>query len=755
MKNFSTSLLMVVLCSFVYHPLFPQVPLQGKFKQLDSEWSSPDAFRTAMGSSGQDYWQQKADYTIDITLDDKNQRLYGKETIVYHNNSPHTLKYIWIQLDQNVRQRGALSSINNSSEFSENVTMKQLNSIHNNFDGGFKLDHVKDTDGNDLNFTINHTMMRVDLPEALLPNSRTELSIKWWYNINDRTKNGGRSGLEYFKDDGNYLYSIAQFYPRLAVFSHNEGWQNQQFLGDAEFALTFGNFDVSITVPADHIVASTGELQNVREVLTNQQIKRLEKARTSDVPVLIINQKEAETTEKQKSSTSKTWRFKAEKVRDFAFASSRKFIWDAMGVSIGDKKVMAMSFYPKEANPLWGKFSTEVVAHTLKVYSKYVFDYPYPVAISVEANNGGMEYPMISFNGVRPEPDGTYSERTKWGMIGTIIHEVGHNYFPMIINSDERKWAWMDEGLNTFIMGIAERQWDYANTTWMGNPSSILSYMSGDKARTRPIMTNPQSIFSIGSNAYLKTASALTILRETIMGRELFDFAFKEYARRWKFKHPTPEDFFRTMEDASAVDLDWFWRGWFYTTDHVDIALDQVKLYKINTFDDNSKEDIPLLSVTRDKDSGQSNVEQKKSLRDFYSDYKPASESEKAKKQYEEFLKTLSKEEQTLVKHNYNYYELQFSNIGGLVMPLIIEFQFEDGSKTIKRIPAEIWRHDNYMIKKVFPFEQKVISIKLDPFHEIADTDMSNNVWSGNPDLVKLNITKRTKRKGSNPMQKH
>ncbi|MDO5980347.1 M1 family metallopeptidase [Flavivirga spongiicola] len=765
MKIVSPFFFIIILHYFFSNLLIAQeYPLQNKFKQLDQEFSSPNTYRTASGSPGHEYWQQKADYDIDIILDDHSQKIYGTETITYYNNSPHKLNYIWIQLDQNVRKRQSLSDLTSTSNFSQNMRLKNLKSLHNDFDGGFKLNHVKDNEGNDLKFIVNHTMMRIDLAKQLLPGENFTFNIKWWYNINETTKIGGRSGMEYFKEDDNYLYSIAQFYPRLAVYSDAQGWQNQQFLGDAEFALTFGDFNVNITVPADHIVAATGELQNSDEVLSTSQKKRLDKAKTSNAPLIIVSEGEAKAAEKKKVKNTKTWQFSAKNVRDFAFASSRKFIWDAMGVHIGGKKIMAMSYYPKEANPLWGKFSTQVVAHTLKVYSKHIFDYPYPVAISIEARNGGMEYPMISFNGIRPEPDGTYSERTKWGMIGTIIHEVGHNYFPMIVNSDERKWAWMDEGLNTFVMGIAERQWDYNNTTWMGKPTSILDYMKRNKTNIRPIMTNTQSIFQIGNNAYLKTASALTILRETIMGRELFDFAFKQYAQKWKFKHPTPEDFFRTMEDASAVDLDWFWRGWFYTTDRVDISLDHVSLFRTNTHNPDIENPIKKtevaktpehIALTRDKETVKSTVQENPSLRDFYYSYDPHKISKKDKAEYEAFLSSLSKEEKTLLSNNYNYYELQFSNIGGLVMPLIIEFEFEDGEKIIARIPAEIWRKNNYTVKKIFPFKKLVKHIVIDPFKETADVDTSNNYWPKKLPVTRFNTNKHIPSTKNNPMQTH
>ena len=674
-----------------------------KFRQLKQELATPNVYRTASGAPGHEYWQQKADYKINIRLDDETQRIYGEETITYHNQSPDILTYLWLQLDQNIRAKDSDTYKISDLGRSDRVSFRQLQQLKNDFDGGFKLEFIKDTLEKELSATVNKTMMRVELPKPLNPGKSFSFSVKWWYNINNRMKDDGRSGYEYFEEDDNYLYTIAQFYPRMAVYNEVEGWQHKQFLGAGEFALTFGDFEVSVTVPADHIVAATGVLQNQEEVLTQKQIERFEKAKSSDKPVLIISQEEAEKAEKIKRSSEKTWVFKAQNVRDFAFASSRKFIWDAMGVKFGDRTVLAMSFYPKEGNPLWEEYSTRVVAHTIKTYSKHTFDYPYPVAISVHTDRIGMEYPMICFNGGRPAKDGTYNMWTKFGMIGIIIHEVGHNFFPMIVNSDERQWTWMDEGLNTFCQYLTEQAWQADYPSRSGKPQTIVHYMKGDKKYLSPIMTNSESVWNLGSNAYSKPTVALNILRETVMGHELFDYAFREYAQRWMFKHPTPADFFRTMEDASGVDLDWFWRGWFYTTDHCDIALEKVQWYQPGT--------------------------QSPELADVYTAYDKYKVTETDKKEYDRFLSHLSDNEKDELGDGVNFYQLDFKNIGGLVMPLILKFEFEDGTEELQRIPAEIWRKDNEEISKIFMFGKVVRQITLDPFQETADTDMGNNFW--------------------------
>jgi hypothetical protein len=579
---------------------------------------------------------------------------------------------------------------------------------------------------------------------------------------------GGRSGYEYFKKDKNYLYTIAQFYPRMCVYNDTEGWQNKQFLGNGEFTLPFGDYDVSITVPADHVIGATGVLENAEEILTPTQLKRLQEAKKSEKePVFIINEKEAIKNEKGKNKEAKTWRFKAENVRDFGWASSRKFIWDAMVVKQKNKDVLAMSFYPKEGNPLWEQYSTKTVAHTLKIYSKYTFDYPYPVAISVHSKWIGMEYPMICFNGGRPDEDGTYSKRTKYGMISVIIHEVGHNYFPMIINSDERQWTWMDEGLNTFIQYLTEKEFEKNYPSRRGPAYKIVDYMKGDKNKISPIMINSESIHQFGNNAYGKPATALNILRETIMGRELFDYAFKTYANRWMFKHPNPEDLFRTLEDASAVDLDWFWRGWFYSTDHVDINLSEVRYLKVNdnNISKNKSEQRKKYNEIQQKDiSNQRNKgiitykEKDTKLNDFYSSYDEFEATEKELKEQQKTNQLLNDEEKNILNENHHFYELKFKNKGGLVMPIILDFTLEDNQHQLIRIPAEIWRTNNFEIKKLFSFKKKVIQIELDPFLETADTDRSNNFWPLKIEPSKFELYKyrdRHDRQAPNPMKRN
>ncbi len=703
---------------------------QQRFEQLGTMLPTPNVYRTGSGAPGPQYWQQRADYSIAVTLDDRNQTISGTEKITYTNNSPDPLGYLWVQLDQNVRTSDSDKYQVAINSLKDSLNAKSLLNISQDYEyqGGFKIHQVIDLSGNALAHSINKTMMRVELPQILSSGDSFSFQIDWSYNINDRMLVGGRSGYEFFPEDGNYSYTIAQWFPRMAVYDDVNGWQNKQFLGSGEFALPFGDYEVSITVPEDHIVAATGELQNAGEVLTKEQQQRLEQAENAGSPVIIVTEDEAIYKENNPLfDGTKTWRFKARNVRDFAFASSRKYIWDAQGVEIGARKPMAMSFYPKEGNPLWEKHSTEAVVNTLITYSKYTIDYPYPVAISVHAASIGMEYPMICFNFGRPNKDGSYSDNTKYNMISVIIHEVGHNFFPMIINSDERQWTWMDEGLNTFVQYRTQVE-QYENFPSKRGPAAkIVPYMKGDKSQIRPIMTNSEQILQFGNNAYAKPATALSILRETVMGPELFDYAFKEYARRWAFKHPTPADFFRTMEDASAVDLDWFWRGWFYSTDHVDIGVDEVKWYRMK---------VPEASVERKlsnrkqklANSGQSGQQDQKA-RDFQQGFQEFTVLSTGDGSYKEFLSRIDDSRIMEAHSDKNFYQITFTNDGGLVSPIILRFTFTDGTSEIQTVPAEIWRKNERQVTKVFVMDKEVVDITLDPNAETADVEVENNFF--------------------------
>lgn len=756
------SLLIIISC-----PTFAQTAFNanGRFEQLESTLPTPNSYRTASGSPGKDYWQQRADYDIKVELDDINKKITGTETITYFNNSPDELPYLWIQLDQNVFEKNAASKTGETGEIKTGISSRTFNDLTDTRDYGYKITAVKDVKGNPIRHTINQTMMRIDLPTPVKSGGSVSFNIEWNYLI---TEYLSRSGYEFFAKDGNANYFIAHWFPRMAVYNDVYGWQHKQFLGQGEFTLNFGNYKVAITAPNDMVVGAGGELLNPNQVMSSTQLKRWDKAKTATRPVEIVTQAEAEAAEKGKPTGKKTWVFKADNVRDFAFTASRKFIWDALQVDVEGKKVWAMSYYSKEGNPLWGKYSTMVVAHTLRSYSKRTIAYPYPVAISCHATlGGGMEYPMISFNGGRPETDGTYTENVKNGMIGVIIHEVGHNFFPMIVNSDERQWSWMDEGLNTFCQFIAEQEWDRNFPVRRGDPQNIVPYMRLDSKNQVPIMANSENIMDFGNNAYAKPATALNILRETIMGRELFDYAFKEYARRWAFKQPYPADFFRTLEDASGVDLDWFWRGWFYGTEPVNQAIETVEWFGLDNMDPVAKKETEkakavakqqtITNIRNKTEITSTFVEENPDLTDFYNTYDRFATTETEKKKYQDYLSGLSADERKSITEGKNLYVVNFKNKGGLPMPVIVKLNYEDGTEEVLRFPAEIWRLNDVQAKKIIPTTKKVVKWTLDPYFEIADIDTEDNAYPREPaQPTRVQLFKAQPRSysgGQNPMQ--
>ena len=761
---------------------------EDKFRQLDESLPTPNVYRNAAGEPGHEYWQQQVDYKIRAKLDEENRRIEASQDITYHNNSPDTLKYLWVQLDQNKFRNDSMSAMTTtfggignrgpatSSASSTKPAQLSLGALRRQqFTDdnvlGYNIAAVKDKKNKSLKHTIVGTNMRIDLPVHLKPGEKVTFSIDFDFNIVEEDAVSARSGYEHFPDDkregGNDIFLLAQWFPRLHAYTDYEAWTNKEFIGRGEFTLEFGNYDVELTVPADHIVSSTGALQNPKNVLTSTQRKRLKGAEKADRIVFIVTEEEALENEKAGTDKSKTWKFSAKNVRDFAWASSRKFMWDARGHQQGGNDqplVMAMSFYPKEGGDLWKKYSTEAVIQTLEVYSRFSFDYPYPVAQSVNGPVGGMEYPMITFNGPRTElqDDGsrTYSQAEKRFLIGVVIHEVGHIYFPMIVNSDERQWTWMDEGLNSFLDGVAGREWD-PTIPWGVEPRDIVSYMKS--SNQVPIMTQSDSVLRLGPNAYTKPAAALNILRETILGRELFDFAFKEYAQRWKYKRPTPSDFFRTMEEASGVDLDWFWRGWFYSTDHVDISIDKISKLRLDTKDPDidfnrlrqEELDKPM-SFTDERNKAEGKelwVERFSDITDFYDENDRFTVTNKERNKYNKFLKDLKPWEKVAferaVKEDKNYYVLEFSNKGGLVMPIILELTFADGSTENQYIPAEIWRRTPKAVNKMIITEKdkELVSVTIDPRWETADVDINNNHYPRQIIPSRIEAYKSKKRK--------
>lgn len=738
------------------------------FRQLNDEWPSPNEQRLASGAPGPEYWQQRADYKISVSLDEHTNRLSGTETITYHNHSPHILRYLWMQVENQIFDPLSLSRRSETAPNLEGMDIEAFRNLQfsRGFDGSVELSSFRDASGASIQFSRVDTNVRVHLPEPLHPGDMFTFSLNWEMPINDATRVRARTGFEFFEEDGNAIYELAHWYPRMVAYTDYTGWQHKSFLGRGEFTLEFGDFDVEITVPADHIVAATGVLQNPQDVLTSSHLSRLESAATSSVPVQIITESEARENQKSPADGTITWRFQAENVRDFAWASSRKFLWDAMAVESGGKTVMAMSYYPPEAEPLWSRYSTQAVAHTIEVYSRFTFDYPYPVAISVNGPVGGMEYPMICFNGPRAMKDGTYFGAhkspeewpfSKYGLISVVIHEVGHNYFPMIVNSDERRWTWMDEGLNTFLQFLAEQEWEDNYPSRRGEPDQIISYMTS--SRQVPVMSHSDLIHQFGNNAYAKPATALNILRETVLGRELFDFSFREYAQRWMFKRPEPFDFFRSMEDASGVDLDWFWTNWFYSTTHCDIAIGQVDWYQVS-----SQDPVIEKPIQRTKDEQKpitlseslnkplpKRADRFPQLKDFYNSYDPFDVTADDREKYQKFIDSLTQEEKDLLKTGDNFYRITFDNIGGLISPMTLKVTDDRDQSTIHHIPAEIWRRNAQSVPYLIVSPRPLKSWILDPFHESPDSDRSNNQFPRQLEPQRFDLKKSKLDK--NPMQ--
>ncbi|MDB4468099.1 M1 family metallopeptidase [Verrucomicrobiales bacterium] len=734
-------LLVLLFTTITVAQEIPPTYEQDPFRQLDELLPTPSDYRAASGAPGHRYWQQRADYDINVRLVEDRNALIGEETITYHNNSPMPLEYLWVQLDQNRFEPDSRDTTTRTTPPLKQFTYKYLGEllIREDFQGGHKITKVTDADDKPLDHAVIETMLRIDLPKSLPSGGQVTFNIGWTYQIIDAKRVRVRSGHEYFEEDGNSIYELAQWFPRMCAYTDVNGWQNKQFIRRGEFSLEFGDYRVAITTPDDHIVSSTGVLQNPDAVLTEQQRERLKQAETAEVPQFIVTPEEAKANEKEKGKGEKTWVFQAENVRDFAWASSRKFIWDAVQHTSHGKDVWCMSYYPNEGEPLWSKYSTHSIMHTLDVYSRYTFPYPYPVAISVNGPVGGMEYPMICFNGPRPDKDGTYSKRIKYGLISVIIHEVGHNYFPMIVNSDERQWTWIDEGINSFLQYLAEKEWETDYPSRRGPAKNMVEYMvSTDQV---PIMTNSESILQFGHNAYGKPATALNILRETIMGRELFDYAFKKFSQRWMFKRPEPADLFRTMEDASSIDLDWFWRGWFYTTNHVDIAIDRVHLLDLDSLDpdiekaeDKAKRDQEPTEITETRNSDvKKRTERYPDLIDFYNHYDPLDVTVNDREEAAKLIKNLKDDEKALLKTQRQFYAIDFKNEGGVIMPIILKVNYENGTEETLRLPAEIWRSNSKRISKLILAKDRITSLQIDPLEETADANLDNNHWPSRP----------------------
>ena len=735
------------------------------FRQLDEILPTPTETRLASGAPGPDYWQQKVDYEIRVRLDESTRSLHGEERITYHNQSPHELRYLWLQLDQNRFRR---DSLGNRSAAAPNLTQPQsIRTLRQHlalrkWEGGCTVQRVALPDGSPLEHSIIDTVMRVELPEPLKTGSSFVFDVDWSHPIVRNTTRRARSSYELF-DDGHAIYEIAQWFPRLCPYTDEDGWQNKAFLGSSEFATEFGDYVVDITVPDTHVVTATGELENADLVLTQSQRTRLRESMTAERPVFVITPEEALENEQRMADTTKTWRFAADNVRDFAWASSPTFAWDAWGVPVprSDLTTLAMSFFPVEGEPLWSRYSTQAVAHAVEMYSYFTIPYPYPTAISVNGPVGGMEYPMICFNGPRPEEDGSYTARTKYGLIGVIIHEVGHNWFPMIINSDERQWTWMDEGLTTFVQYLAQELWEEDYPSRRGEPQAIVDFMMSENQR--PIMTHGESIIQRGNNAYAKPATALNVLRETVIGREQFDYALREFSRRWAFKRPEPADFFRSLEDASGTDLDWFWRAWFYSTDHVDIAVERIYDFTVLPRDpvlakglQMADRDGQAISITELRNAPlPKRTDIYPELLDFYNQFDELDVTDSDRRAYQQFIEDLEADDREVVEQlqqqPLHFNVVRFRNHGGVVTPLPLELTWDDGTTESVMLPAEVWKRNPRTFSKLFLSDQSLAGVRFDERRRTADIDRTNNAYPG--DVISERFAIQSPRRTTNPIE--
>src|SRR5437870_1247609 len=538
----------------------PQVGDTSPFRRL--ALPAPTLIREGSGAPGPRYWQQRADYAIRASLDTATHTIAGAETIRYTNTSPDTLRYLWLQLDQNIYKASSRGAFLNPTD---------ARFAGRGFEGGYTIDYLRAVrrigraaGRVPLATTLNGTMLRADLDRPLAPGGRAELELAYRFEVPEHGSD--RMGRERFP--GGWLYEIAQWYPRLAVYDDVRGWNTEQYLGQGEFYLEYGDFDVTITVPRSFVVAATGTLLNPLEVLTPTERARLAQALKSDTTVAVIAKTEVGQafTRPVGGTPTRTWHYSAKSVRDVAWAAAPNFIWDASGW----QGVLVQSFYPPEANADWAR-STEFARHSIKHYSEKWFRYPYPTAINVAGPVGGMEYPMIVF----------CSHRSGGlGLFGVTTHELGHEWFPMIVGSNERLYMWQDEGFNTFINIYSTRTF-FPDVSWdrdRGNAQAWAQFVRSGRDEPPMLSADRVDPTLLGQIDYTKPATGLYLLRHYVLADTTrFDAAFREYIRRWAFRHPTPADFFRTMEDALGEDLSWFWRGWFYRTDVIDQAVDSVR----------------------------------------------------------------------------------------------------------------------------------------------------------------------------------
>jgi hypothetical protein len=646
------SLVLLAGCRTTYDPWFRRPePRASKtiFSPLDLP--APNAQREGSGAPGPGYWQQQVDYSIDATVEPETRLVSGKGRVTYHNNSPDALDYLWLHLEQNSFRDDGLASA---------VSPRGPDGKRRGGSDGYTISAVKGVDGAELKFTPMDLVARLDLPAPLPPGGTFSWDMEWSFKIPDGVYR--RFGLE--KVEQGKIVEVAQWFPCVAVYDDVYGWNTLPYIGSGEFYTNFGDYDVRISVPREDLVVATGVLQNPTEVWTAEQQARWEKAKSSTETVMIRSADEVGKAETRPAGDGPlTWHFKASKVRTFAFAASDAFILDAASLDGTPDSTLCVSAYPKEATPNW-THSTQMLRTAMGGFNERWSKFPWPVMTNVNGPERGMEYPQIIFCG---------SRRDERSLYGVTAHELGHNWFPMVVNTDERRHGWMDEGFNTFIDYYSAWDWfsepdqDAINRRGSGNPSSGGTLMRS--TQVLPIDTPPDRLTGglNGALSYGKTAQGLVLLRESILGPERFDAAFRTYIRRWSFKSPQPSDFFRSMDDAAGMDLAWFWREWFQETDVLDQAIGSV---------------VQPLAAWH-KDTG-------------------------------EWTWTPGK--------------VVVENRGDMVMPLVFRVTFEGGEQRTVTLPVDIWNNTNRWTEPI-PASAKITSVVIDPETAFPDMDRTNNTW--------------------------
>lgn len=721
---------MIRFCQFLMLPLAIAVSAVAHaeatpFSPLGSLVDPPSATRGADGRPTSTYWQQHIAYDIDATLDVERRVINAQAELRYTNNAPQALDAIWFEISPEATTKDAIAHRSATINV-DSASVRDLRGLREQEErgGGLVVSSVADSEDRPLAFEARGTQLRVALPRPLASGQTVRIKLAWRVALVDLDRKGGRTGYMLLSS-GDPIFHIAQWYPQPVAFTDYGGWRNVPFVDHGEFAPELGDYNVSLTLPAGQLVAATGVLTNEADVLTGVERTRLARLRQGKVTEIVTA---AEAATKRRSSETRTWRFAARNVRDFALAASLRYRWDA--TLAGTSAVRAMTFYPSEASALWRPLALPAIGHALDVYGRMTFDYPYPVVQAAFGPNDGMEHTMLAFSRYPPDgPNGTYSRERKRDFLWVLTHEVGHNWFPLIVNSDERAWTWMDEGLTSYLETLATLEWSGDYTTRPNLPAMLGA--EREATGRQPPMTPANAVVDLFPTQYHRPAAALQVLRELVLGRETFDRAFRAYARAWMFKRPTPGDFFRTINQESGADLDWFWRAWFFSTDHVDLSLERVAALRLVAVPADA---IPApadatppanLTVLRNAAEGRRlMVEQVPRLADAY-DRIPertlagATPSAHAVVDVQRTLDALGQ--------GGVFYELDIRNRGGVVSPVPIRIDYRDGTSERYVVPVELWFGDTKRAQHILWRAKSIRSVTLDPDAATGDVDRGNN----------------------------